>query len=46
MVSIAQDQFRTLQDKYPSVLSSRQPIIRRADLGDKRVFFSGGKAVL
>jgi hypothetical protein len=41
----AQDQFRTLLDKYPSVLSGRQPIIRRADLGD-RVAHSGDKAML
>jgi len=35
----AQDQFRALQVKYQSILGGRQPIIRRADLGDKGVFF-------
>jgi sporulation related protein len=35
----AQDQFRALQGKYQNLLGGRQPIIRRADLGDKGVFF-------
>lgn len=35
----AQDQFRALQGKYQNLLGGRQPIIRRADLGDKGVFY-------
>jgi cell division septation protein DedD len=35
----AQASFRTLQTKFPSLLSDRQPIIRRADLGDKGIYF-------
>jgi hypothetical protein len=35
----AQDQFRALQGKYHGVLGGRQPIIRRADLGEKGVFY-------
>jgi hypothetical protein len=35
----AQASFRSLKAKYPSVLGDRQPIIRRADLGDKGIFF-------
>jgi hypothetical protein len=35
----AQASFRSLQAKYPSVLGDRQPIIRRADLGDKGIYF-------
>ena len=35
----AQDQFRALQAKYQSVLGDRQPIIRRADLGEKGVYY-------
>jgi hypothetical protein len=31
--------FRSLQGKYPSQLGSRQPIIRRADLGSKGVYY-------
>ncbi len=31
--------FRSVQAKYPSVLGGRQPIIRRADLGDKGIFY-------
>jgi hypothetical protein len=37
--SEAQDQFRVLQGKYQGVLGGRQPIIRRADLGEKGVFY-------
>jgi hypothetical protein len=33
----AQASFRSLQQKYPSVLGSYQATIRRADLGDKGV---------
>jgi hypothetical protein len=35
----AQASFRSLQTKFPSLLSDRQPIIRRADLGDKGIYF-------
>jgi cell division septation protein DedD len=34
-----QDSFRALQAKYPDVLGGKQPIIRRADLGAKGIFF-------
>ncbi len=35
----AQASFRMLQSKFPALLNSRQPIIRRADLGDKGIYF-------
>jgi hypothetical protein len=35
----AQTEFKTLQAKFPGQLSSRQPIIHRADLGDKGTFY-------
>jgi hypothetical protein len=35
----AQTEFRSLQAKFPSQLGSRQPIIHRADLGDKGTFY-------
>jgi SPOR domain len=35
----AQSSFRSLQAKFPSELGDRQPIIRRADLGSKGVFY-------
>jgi hypothetical protein len=35
----AQSAFRALQSKYPAQLGGQQPIIRRADLGDKGVFY-------
>jgi len=35
----AQASFRALQAKYPNVLGSRQPLIRRADLGSKGVYY-------
>lgn len=35
----AQASFRALQNKYPSVLGSRTPLIKRADLGDKGVYY-------
>jgi hypothetical protein len=35
----AQATFRSLAAKYPSILGDRQPIIRRADLGDRGIFF-------
>jgi hypothetical protein len=31
--------FRALQGKYPSQLGGRQPIIRRADLGSKGIYY-------
>jgi hypothetical protein len=31
--------FRALQGKFPSVLGSRAPLIKRADLGDKGVYY-------
>ena len=33
----AQTEFRALQAKFPSQLSGREPIIRRADLGEKGI---------
>ncbi|TAK50085.1 MAG: SPOR domain-containing protein [Xanthobacteraceae bacterium] len=35
----AQASYRALQGKYPGVLGSRQAVIRRADLGDKGVYY-------
>jgi SPOR domain len=35
----AQSSFRDLQAKYPDLLGHRTPIIRRADLGAKGIFF-------
>jgi cell division protein FtsN len=35
----AQSSFRDLQAKYPDLLGGRTPIIRRADLGTKGIFF-------
>ncbi|MGH6709428.1 MAG: SPOR domain-containing protein [Bradyrhizobium sp.] len=35
----AQASYRALQGKFPSVLGSRAPVIKRADLGDKGVFY-------
>jgi hypothetical protein len=35
----AQAAFQSLQAKYPSQLSGRQPIIRRADLGAKGIYY-------
>ena len=31
--------YRTLQSKYSSVLGSHSPVIKRADLGDKGVYY-------
>jgi cell division septation protein DedD len=31
--------FRALQGKFPAVLGSRSPLIKRADLGDKGVYY-------
>jgi hypothetical protein len=35
----AQTAFHSLQGKYPSQLGGRQPIIRRADLGSKGIYY-------
>ena len=35
----AQSSFRSLQAKFPNELGDLQPIIRRADLGSKGVFY-------
>jgi cell division septation protein DedD len=35
----AQASYRALQAKYPAVLGSRRPTIKRADLGEKGIFF-------
>jgi hypothetical protein len=37
--SEAQSSFRSLQAKFPNELGGRQPLIRRADLGSKGVFY-------
>jgi hypothetical protein len=37
--SDAQASYRVLQGKFPSVLGSRSPTIRRADLGEKGVYY-------
>jgi hypothetical protein len=35
----AQASYRAMQSKFPAVLGSHAPIIRRADLGDKGVYY-------
>jgi len=35
----AQSSFRALQAKYPNLLGGRQPVIRRADLGAKGIYY-------
>jgi sporulation related protein len=35
----AEASYRSLQGKFPSVLGSRSPLIKRADLGDKGVYY-------
>ncbi len=35
----AQASFKSLQAQYPSQLGNRQPIIHRADLGDKGTYY-------
>jgi SPOR domain len=35
----AEASYRALQDKFPGVLGSRSPLIKRADLGDKGVYY-------
>jgi hypothetical protein len=37
--SDAQASFRALQNKFPSVLGSRTPLIKRADLGEKGTYY-------
>ena len=37
--SDAQASYRALQSKFPTVLGSRSPVIKRADLGDKGVYY-------
>jgi hypothetical protein len=37
--SDAQSSYRALQQKYPGVLGGREATIRRADLGDKGIYF-------
>jgi hypothetical protein len=35
----AQSSYRSLQQQFPSVLGSRQPVIRRADLGERGTYY-------
>ena len=35
----AQASYRALQSKFPTVLGSHAPLIKRADLGDKGVYY-------
>ena len=35
----ARSSYRSLQQQFPSVLGSRQPVIRRADLGNKGTYY-------
>jgi cell division septation protein DedD len=35
----AQSSFRSLQAKFPDQLGNRSPIVRRADLGDKGIYY-------
>ena len=35
----AQASYKALQTKYPSVLGSHSPLIKRADLGEKGVYY-------
>jgi hypothetical protein len=35
----AQASFRSLQQQFPSVLGNRQPLIKRADLGDRGTYY-------
>ena len=34
-----QASYRALQNKFPAVLGSRPPVVKRADLGDKGVYY-------
>ncbi|TKW79179.1 MAG: SPOR domain-containing protein, partial [Bradyrhizobium icense] len=38
-VADAQASYKALQGKFPTVLGSRPPLIKRADLGEKGVFY-------
>ena len=35
----AQASYRALQNKFPAALGSRPPVIKRADLGDKGIYY-------
>ena len=35
----AQASYKALQGKFPAVLGSREPLIKRADLGEKGVYY-------
>ena len=35
----AKSSYRAMQRKYPDVLGGREPTIRRADLGDKGIYY-------
>jgi cell division protein FtsN len=35
----AQTSYRSLQTKFPDVLGQRQPVIKRADLGEKGIYY-------
>jgi len=35
----AQTEFRVLQAKFPGQLGGHQPLVRRADLGDKGIYY-------
>ena len=35
----AQTEFRALQARFPAQLSGREPVIRRADLGEKGIYY-------
>jgi hypothetical protein len=35
----ARTSYRVLQGKYPGILGSRSPVIKRADLGSKGIFY-------
>ena len=37
--SDAQASFRSLKAKYPEVMGDREPVIRRADLGEKGIYY-------
>ena len=42
----AQASYKSLQTQFPSVLGSRQPVIRKADLGDKGTYYRAQDSVL
>ena len=35
----AQTSYKSLQTKFPDVLGQRQPVIKRADLGEKGIYY-------